>query len=49
MKGKYDILFKSNVEAIKKHDEVKMIFEKESQAFFSERLKWKSDVAQQME
>ena len=34
----------SNMEAIKLHTEVKRVFKDESEAFFSERLKWKSDV-----
>lgn len=37
----------SNMEAIKLHTEVKRVFKDESEAFFSERLKWKSDVKKQ--
>ena len=44
IKAKFEELFAQNEEAICKHNEIKRVFEQESQAFFLERLKWKSDV-----
>ena len=31
------------------NEEIRNVFRNESQSFFSERLKWKTDVARQME
>ena len=31
------------------HQKIERIFEEESQAFFAERLKWKSDAKQELE
>ena len=45
----YDILFKQNNEAIILHNEVRRVFKEESEAFFTERLKWKTDVQAEME
>ena len=44
LKKMYDDLFAKNDEAIKMHDNVQQIFKEESENFFSERLKWKTDV-----
>ena len=40
----YDTLFQKNEEAIKMHNEVKMIFKKESEEFFNARRKWLGDL-----
>jgi len=40
----HDSLFAQNEEAIKLHNEVKKIFKEESESFFADRLKWKTDV-----
>ena len=47
--SKFAALFESNEEAMKMHDEIKRIFNEESQTFFAERLKWKSDAQQEIE
>ena len=44
-----EALFAKNEECIKANLEIKEIFKKESDAFFSERLKWKSDVKMQVD
>ena len=43
-KQMFDQLSKQNNEAITLHNEVKKVFEEESQNFFTERIKWKSDA-----
>ena len=40
----YDILFKQNSEAIALHKQVEKVFKKESESFFTERHRWKSDA-----
>ena len=40
----YDKLFKKNEEAIAMHNEIKMIFKKESEDFFLARKKWLGDL-----
>ncbi len=40
----YNKLFAANEAAVILHNEVKRIFEEESNNFFSERLKWKTDA-----
>ena len=43
-KEMFDRLTLSNQEAIRMHNEIKKVFKEESEAFFAERIKWKSDV-----
>lgn len=43
-KEMFDRLTLSNQEAIKMYYEIKRVFKEESEAFFAERIKWKSDV-----
>ena len=44
----FDSLTASNNEAIKLHNDVKKVFKDESESFFAERLKWKTDVQSQI-
>ena len=41
---KFDELKKQNEEAIVMHNKIEKIFKTESEAFFLERLKWKTDA-----
>lgn len=43
MKAMYDVLFKQNNEAIVLHKHVEKIFKEESESFFQERNRWKTD------
>lgn len=43
-KIKFDTLFESNEKAVVLHNKIAKTFEEESNTFFSERLKWKSDA-----
>ena len=45
----FDKLTAHNEEAIILHNQIRKIFKEESQNFFNERLKWKSDVKMQMD
>lgn len=47
-KKMFDDLFAKNELAIKMHDNVEQVFKNESENFFSERLKWKTDVQSQI-
>ena len=49
IKAKFDVLFESNEEAVRMHQKIETVFEEEAQAFFAERLKWKSDAKQELE
>ena len=47
-KKMFDDLFEQNAHAIVLHNEVKKIFKEESEAFFSERQRWKTDAQKQI-
>ena len=40
----FDTLSEQNAKAIELHNQVKKVFKEESETFFAERLKWKTDV-----
>ena len=43
-KDMFDTLSEQNAKAIELHNQVKKVFKEESENFFAERLKWKTDV-----
>ena len=45
---KFEELKKQNEHAIEMHNKIERIFKSESEAFFMERLKWKTDAQSQI-
>ena len=43
MKEMYDVLFKQNNEAILLNKQVEKVFKEESESFFQERNRWRTD------